>query len=223
MDWHALWQGLLSRALWEIITLLGGGTVFGLLKAKRPKYAPIFLYAFAGAACIALLLFTMTGQPILSRALPETAPDNVEGNVRSWIDDFRLNVQKLDEAQTFFTYAITLKNGTLVFVRRYRDARGQHYITFQAGVHLSTEHQSILATFTPEEAQRVSEEVLLEAARSRVGYELEGPPLRGVNIVKAVPITANLTEDSFSGYLDEMDSALSACKAAIILAISRTR
>lgn len=88
---------------------------------------------------------------------------------------------------------------------------------------LSPEHQAILSKLTKEQAADVTEEVTLELARSKIGYTITGPPpgqMQTVLLQRSVPITSGLTEATFGGYLDEMDSAISLVRLATTLALA---
>jgi hypothetical protein len=123
MDWYAILQSLFSRALWEIILIVGGGTVIGIVKARWPDYAPRVLYGVAGAACIAIILFTLTGHAILSKYQPEITQDNAEVIIKQWADSLGMGVSRPREGPSlvntvFFYDAVALHKGTQVMVAR---------------------------------------------------------------------------------------------------------
>jgi hypothetical protein len=218
-DW--LLQSLFSRVVWEVLLMLGVGGVLGYLKANMPELAPRILYGLASATCVGILLFAFTGRAILSKAPPEITVDNVEQNIRTWLDTFKVGEQVESDETAYFTYAVTLANGNHVIVAR---SKGRdHYITFTASVMVSADHASLLAKMDANEAQQIEDEVDLDLAMFKIGRTMIGSPLKGVLIIKSVPITSSLTESEFASALDEMDNGLAVARQAIRTSIGRRK
>jgi hypothetical protein len=215
-------HSLLSRLAWEIVIILGGGTVLGYLKAKAPQVASPALYGIAGAALLSILLFTFTGRAVLSQAQPETTTDNVEENIRTWLDGYGVAVTKEKYPNAMFTYRVTLRNGTTVGVIRSKE--DPRYIGFRADIKMDPDHIAILKKMTLEQKQDVIVEVTMEMARSKVNYNLGSPALEDtMKIAKSVLITNALTEDSFASHLSDMDSDVQLARGAIRFALERNR
>jgi len=211
-DW--LWQGITSSLIWELVLILGVGIVLERLKAKVPTFAGRILYVLAGMACVSIMLFTFTGRAILSQQSPETTPENVQKNIRAWLDTFKLGEQEQSDDNSYFNYVVALPNGNHVIVARPK-AR-DHYITFTASVTVSQEHAVLLAKMNKDEAQQIADEVALDISMYKIGHSMVGPsPLKGVILIKGVPITSSLTESAFISHLDEMDNAVSVALEAI--------
>jgi hypothetical protein len=213
--------------VWEVLLVLGGAAILGYVKRKVPDHAPTIAYAVFGATCVAILIFTFTGHFILSRHQPETTPDNIEENIRTWGEALGLGLTKLPTtSDTYFNWGITLKNGNFVVVDRAKALPG--YLQIQSQLVLSPENQAAYAKLTKQEVDDLTQEVSLELARSRMGYGIgqgtqatptgSGPQM-GVLLVKGIPITNNLTEAGFAGYMDEIDSAISIVRATTTLAL----
>jgi hypothetical protein len=149
-DW--LLQSLVSRVVWEMALIVGGAAVLAYLREKVPQKSSQVLYGLVGATMLSVLLFTFTGRAVLSKDRPETAVDNVEQNIRTWLDTFKLGEQKQSHDASYFTYAVTLGNGNHVIVARTKGR--DHYITFTASVTVSPEHASLLAKMDTNEAQQ---------------------------------------------------------------------
>ena len=207
---------MVSRAIWWLL-VLGGGIGVGIIKLHWPTLSGPVLYGLGGAACIAIIHFAATGRALLSR--PDTTPENVEKNIRKWLDNFGLASKKEVDPLSYFVLGITLANGNPILVARVKAK--DRYLTFQMTLALAPEHQAIIERMNDPQRERVMEELILELGRSRIGHSIQGPPFKGVILLKAVPITPNYTEGSFAASLDEMDSALNVARIAIRLAISR--
>jgi hypothetical protein len=220
MDW--LLQNLFSSLVWEIILLLGGGLVLAYLKRTWPEIAAQVMYGLVGAALLSVLLFTLTGHSILFKQQPETTTENVEANIKAWADSLGVGIPRVTVPDTYFSEVITLKNGNQIVVARAKERGG--YLQIQSTLVLAPEHQAILAKLTREQVADVTEEVTLELARARMGYTISGPQggyqMQNIFLQRSVPITNNLTEATFGGYMDEMDSAIALVKLATTLALA---
>ncbi len=215
-DWMlGLIQGIFASLLAELLLALGVAALIAYLRAKRERWAGPALYGLAAFAMVFVIGFTITGRAPLSKPQPETTSENVESNIRAWSDDLGLGVTKQQPgSDADFLYMITLHSGRPVFVGRVKKREG--YLQFTGTVTVSKLHQDLIAKLSPSQQNRFTEELLVELARSRIGYSIS-PPV--VTLVKSSPITAGFSEASFAGYLDELDSTLALCQEAIPLAI----
>jgi hypothetical protein len=218
-DW--LLESLLSRVIWEVLLILGVGAVLGYLKAKLPELAPRILYGLAGATCVSILLFAFTGRPVFSKAPSETTVDNVEQNIRTWLDSYGVAVTKEDVPNSFFAYGVTLRNGVPVQVLRPKDR--DRYIGFRVDVAVGPQDRAAFDKMSSEQQRHVLEDVTLEMTRSKATYDLvpPAPQLQKLMIIKTVPITNALTESSFATALDEMNVDALLASKSIVMAIER--
>ena len=156
----------------------------------------------------------------LSRAEAQTSTENIEANVNNWSEDLGLSVQKQHPSPDLnFLYVVTLNNKTPVLVSRAKEK--PQFLQLQITLTLAPEHEAALEKLSTEQIQHVADQVVLEAARTHVGYAMVKGPPRGIILDKGVPITSGLNEATFASYLDEMDSANVACRQTIILALAR--
>jgi hypothetical protein len=237
MDW--LLQNLVSAFLWEILLLVGVGTILGVLKAKWPNLAAKVLYGVIGATCVAVILFTFTGHSILAHQQSPTTPENIEANVRKWADSLGLGITRLPQSipgqEIYFGVTVTLGNGNQLTVFRNKDKSG--YLQIQCPLVLAPEHLAILNKLTKDEASSATQEVLLELARTKVGFQImtaSGQPIipsgaltaqpivlqQAIVLMEGVPI-ADLTEATFAQHIDEIDSAIALVRASTALTLQR--
>jgi hypothetical protein len=141
-----------------------------------------------------------------------TSPENVEENIKAWADEFQLGVTMLPpDPNIDLGLVITTRGGSPIEIRRTK--QNPTYLQMQSNLVLSADHQKKLAALTEEQSEFVSEELSLELARTRMGFTIVGPPagsqpqIQIVVLSKGMPISG-LTELAFSGYIDEMDSAI---------------
>jgi len=226
--------------LWEVLLLLGVGIALERLKAKWPVLASRVLYGLAAATCTAVLIFTFTGHGFLSRQRPEVTPENVEENVRKWADDLGLGVTRMqsgpNQQQIYFGLVITLFNGTPLEVFRGKEKPG--FLQMQCALTLSPEHLDMLGKLGKEQAADAMQEILLEMARSRIGFIMQTAstaPLPGgqgtttkaailqqtMIVTKPLAITDDLTEATFGDRVNELDSEVGLVRAATNLTLER--
>ena len=220
--WDGFWQNLASNMV-VLALVSAGGFVIARLRAQRPQIAPTVMYGLVGSVCIALLIVTVTRKPLFSFG-DRITTENLEQHVRGWANDLGMGVNDGPVAtNAYFTDIVTQKNGRPVMVVQAKERA--KFLQIESTLTLSPEHQVIFEKLSPEEKNAVTQEVMVEMARSRIGYEvLSDPqghqPMAGVHLMKGVPID-QLTQASFVGNLDELDSAVSLVRAATELALIR--
>jgi hypothetical protein len=193
--------------------------VLVLLKAHWPALAGPALYGLFAATCIFVLHWAGTGKPLFSRQQPQTTLENIEANIRVWLDNFRLAAKKENHESTHFSIIVTLNNGNPVQVSRYKVT--ERYLTFQTRLAVSAEHQVPVDAMISTQRDRMMREITLELGRAKIGFTFEGPPFRSIVISKLSIISSKLTEDAFVAILDEMDSAVTLARASTVMAIER--
>jgi hypothetical protein len=223
MGWKSFFQGL-AQNLVSAILVLGGGAVIAVLKATNSHWTGPVLYGFLGMAALSMLIFSLTGRPILSRKQPQTNLENIEANIRAWLDYFELAVQKQSDPQLHFVYLVTCRSGVGVFVARPK-SHGR-YLAVISNLEVSKEHQEVLAALPKEKSGRILEETMLELARTGGGYNVATLPdgtMSKITIQLSVPITSSLTEDSFVQVLAKVESNTHVAREAVRLAIDSSK
>jgi len=218
MEWKTFRENIASNLAAALIVLISGSSL-AILKIYLPMFATPILYGLAGGACVATVLFTLTGKAIFSRKQPETTLENIEVNIRAWLDNFHLSAKKEHLDNAHFCLLVVLNSGNGIVVARLNPT--ERYLTFQTRIGLATEHQIPIDAMIPQQRDRVMREIMVELAKTKVGFRLEGPPFRSILIMKTSFITTRLTEDAFLATLDEMDSAVNLAKLVTVMAIER--
>jgi len=202
--------------------------VLGWLRAKKPEIALPAIYALAGATCLGILWFTFTGHGILVKTTPKITPDNVEESITKWAYSLGLGVTKPPSGLSdgYFADIITLKSGTPVQVIRVKEL--PDYIQFSAQLTLSPDHQKALSELDPKEQDRITDQILIELARMRIGNTEFGQPnpngakgavlLQNIIVSESIPLD-ELTKDEFVKRVDSVDSGSSLVRATTALAL----
>jgi hypothetical protein len=224
MDWLA--QALVSQLTWEIILMLGGGTLLGYLRKRLPEHASSIAYGIFGVTCVAVLLYTITGRGLMYRKPPESVtPENVEGNIKAWADHLAMSLERQPpEGDVFFSYVAHVRMADPVIIARAKEKPG--YLQFAATLTASQEHQAILSKLNRHDYGKFLNDLSLELARLRMatGVVFRTDNRRGAegNLVillqKAVPIP-DLSEGRFVEAFDDVSLASNEVRAAIRVAL----
>jgi hypothetical protein len=205
MTWTWLWQDFLSNAIWYFLILLGGVVLTFLKKRGSAWFAPA-LYGLVGCSLVAVIVYSVVAlNNIPPKKSPPVSPDNVEANIRTWLDRFGLSVAKgPDESDTIFSLFVTLRNGVGITIWRPKSL--DRYVVLATLVSIKPSDQDVVNQLSPEETARFTARIRAEMARVKLIYTAESP-LRTITLQKRIPITDNLTEDVFMQAIDEVNSA----------------
>jgi hypothetical protein len=225
MDW--LWQNLFSTFVAELLLVIGGAAVLGYLKKKLPDHAPTIAYMVFGATCVAILLFTFTGRPFFSKAPTEITPENVEGNIKLWVEHLGMNIGPANEPDSYFAHTLSLPtNAQPVEVFRAKEKPG--YLQFKAIVTVSPDNQNAFAKMSQSEVSHIMDELNLDVGRANLGCtfgtvmavndQLHRTIIAGAFLQRAVPIQ-NLNEWSFVDTFDQLTRGTAVVGASIKLAM----
>lgn len=227
-DWgFELLQAIFGHLLYDLLLAAGVAGLIAYLKSKQSIWVNPAVYGLSAFAAVLVISYVFVGHALLSKEQPLTTAENVENNIRVWADAFQLGVTKMpSQAEMDFGLVVTMKSGTPVEIRKMKNASA--YLQIQCNLALSPDHQKVLAKLTEDQSAFVTEELSVELARSRMGFTIIGPPVQApiqaqpqiqlVVLSKSAPISG-LTESTFLGYVNEMDSAatLSRSTTALLL------
>lgn len=219
-DWlygFLLW--FFGNLIWDFVLAAVVAAVVTWLKSKQSKWATPVLYGISSFAAILVISFVLVGHGLLSREQPQTNMENIEENLKAWTNTYSMGIQKQSDDKFFFTYKVTLQNGTLVWVGRPKDKN--KYLNFQSVIMLSPEHNALAEKLTQQQLERVTDYINVEMAKSGMGFAFVRLPSRGMFIARGVPISSNLTETTFIDTLDEMDRGVLLCKETLKIALER--
>jgi hypothetical protein len=130
-------------------------------------------------------------------------PENIEMNVRNWLDATEVNVRRLPaDANIHFGFEVTTVSGTPLGILR---ARGDdRYLTFVTRIALSPEHKQVYDGMTEIEKVRMRRSFRLEAAKAKIEF-MATPDLTPITIQSRLPITETLTEADFLVAINEVN------------------
>jgi hypothetical protein len=219
MDLEWLWQGLVTELV-GLVAAAVGAVVVAYLKARGSRWAAPIMYGLGGFALIAVSLFAFAGVRTFSKQELQMTPNTVEMNIRTWLDTFRLAVQREKDPQSYFTLRVTLPNQIPVTIRRTKEL--DRYILFETYTDVSRKHYNILEKLSKEQSERLIDELVSEVARLNVQWDVGASPLKRILLIKHVAITTGLTEAVFMDHLLEMGDAVILAGTRLCLVLSRT-
>ncbi len=225
MDW--LWQNLFSTFVAELLLVIGGAAILGYVKTKLPEHAPTIAYVAFGATCVAILLFTFTGRPIFSKAPREITPENVEENMKLWVEHLGMNIGPANEPDSYFAHTLSLPSNVQP-VEVFRGKEKSGYLQFKAVIKVSAENQGEFAKMSQSQVNRIMDELNLDVGRANLGCtfgmvmavndQLHKTIIAGAFLQRAVPIQ-NLNEWSFADTFDQLTRGTAVVGASIKLAM----
>jgi hypothetical protein len=223
MEWlSGVVQGILGTLLYDLLLAAMVAAFITWLKSQESRWAAPLLYGMGAFTAVLIISYVLTGHALLSKEA-ETTAENVEQNIKKWVDEFGLGIQKNPNINNpEFAYTVTLKGGNTVTVARSKPL--PEFLQFAVELDPAPASQQKMSRLNQEQMEAVAEDVTAQLALSKVGYTIQSDktnPLHRILIAKSVPITRSLTEASFADALNEIDAAIGLTRAAISQAIRR--
>ncbi len=177
-----------------------------------------------------MVLYGMTGYILMSaiaaglwciRALrlrqAEVRANSLEASIQGWLNDSDLSTKPASHPTWNFGFLTTLPNGESVHILQMKEHPG--YITFQANLGISTEHQAILKAMPIVYFEKLAQEIVLGVFLANVAVAIQ-TRLSGVSFFSTLAIT-DLTEEDLLKHLYDINDAISLARKAILLGAAR--
>jgi hypothetical protein len=148
---------------------------------------------------------------------PQITPENVETHIRSWLDTFELSAKKVQGPAFIFGYEVGPQSLPVLVVR---EKRFERYITIQAVLRVSPEHQAMMTKLTKEQQDQLVGAIILETARAGAGVVYDRKD-NTIAVSKRVPITGGLTEYEFVSRLDAVKLATLVANETLVSKLDR--
>jgi hypothetical protein len=161
------------------------------------------------------------GEWVSQNASPQITPENVETNIRTWLDAFGLSVKKIPnpDPNVYFGLEVMLRSGTPVIVTRAKPF--ERYVTLQSALVVSPEHKAPLGKLTEPQMTQLRNGLSSELSKAKIGFEIKGLPLSNIVVATRIPITNRLTEYEFIARIDEIEFAVVVARAAFVSGLER--
>lgn len=196
-----LWRDLAISIVSGLLIVSGGA----VLSHVAPDFFFAVLWGLVSAALISIIILTFIVLRRTPKRVPAVTPENVESSIRVWLDSFRLGVRKIDETETHFSLIVSHLDKQIV-VRRYKTL--DRYVTVQITIVLSPKARTVYEQLSIEERNIFAARLLVEVSRTSMVAMMDlETPNGGITLARRLPITENLTEESFMSAVDAVDSA----------------
>jgi hypothetical protein len=222
MSFSELWNDIRGNLIWAGVAALGAvvwSMSAHLVKGLRP-WQRRAIHAIIGFLLIlsAVLAVKLEMQP----SRPMVTPENIEGKIRFWLDEFGINSGKVADEHAFFNYQATAPNTPPVAIAREKDH--PQYLAFGASISLSKDDQAVYDRLSEDERQEFRMLLGAELAKARVSSipNLDHPekffPLM---ILARAAITPDFTESTFYRGVEQVDYGVIIANNTIELFLAR--
>ena len=178
----------------------------------------MLLYGMIGYALMGAILAGLWGIGALRFRQAEVTPNNLEPIIRGWLDNSDLSTKPASNPTWNFGLLTTLPDGKSIHIMQMKEHPG--FITFQANLAISTEHQAILKAMPIVYFEKLAQEIVLGVFLANMALAIQ-TRLSGVSFFSKLAITTDLTEDDLLKHLYDIDNAITLARKAILLGVER--
>jgi hypothetical protein len=200
-------KSLFHRLIWVVLAGIGAA-LLSYFRSHVAQTTTTALYILVAVSCVLLIQFALTGKALLSRLRPETTPENVEANIRVWLDNFRMTFRKEATPNAHFELTVYFQPGRNIGIRRFKDS--DRYINLGVSIGVGPQDVAKLQRMNGPQIKRFNSQLTFELLRSKANnFRIVGPPatfLSEVHLEQRLPITPLLNEDAFMSALNAMDN-----------------
>jgi hypothetical protein len=147
----------------------------------------------------------------------EEAGGHVEPALRGWLEGSGLSTKTAADPAWDFGLVSTLPDGESIYIVQMKEHR--RFVTFQANLAISPEHQAILKAMPGAYFEKLAQEVVLKVFLAKMVLAIR-TRLSDVSLFSQLAIT-DLTKDAFFKHMDDMDNAILLARNIIFLGVER--
>ena len=206
-------ENIVASILYALL-ILAGGTVLAVLKSIAPNLFSYVLWGLVGSALTAVIVAAWIIFKRIPKLPPETTPENIEANIRRWLDSFQLSVKKVDDENAIFTLVATTDSDMKIAITRLKAF--DRYVLLQSAINIAPEDKVRFDALSLDERGRFAASLTVELARSGLGFQMKLDQ-NIITLDRRVPITSGLTEVSFMEALDHLDRSKIGIHRTLIL------
>jgi hypothetical protein len=147
----------------------------------------------------------------------DVAAGNLQPTLRKWLEDSGLSTKTASDPAWDFGLFTTMADGESIYIVQMKEHR--RFVTFQANLAISPEHQAILKAMPGTYFEKLAQEVVLKVFLAKMVLAIR-TRLSDVSLFSQLAIT-DLTEDAFFKHLDDVDNAILLARKIIFLGVER--
>jgi hypothetical protein len=176
-----------------------------------------FLYGMIGYALMSAIVVGFWGVRALRFRQPEVTANNLEATIRGWLNHFDMSTTPASDPTWNFGLQTTLPYGEPVHIMQMKERPG--FITFQANLAISAEHQAVLKAMPIAYFEKLAQEVVLGVFLANMVLAIR-TRLSDVSFFSQLAIS-DLTEENLLNHINDMDNAVILAREAILLGVER--
>jgi len=177
---------------------VGSGALIAYLKSLEKKalskWIESLMYGFVFIVLSALFITSINVRNIIIKQQESvTTIENIEGKVRSWLDDYQYKTQKINNNNDlYFQYHVTVSNAVTMDIQRMKSTN--HFLTISA-VYTFKEIQEHLDKLPKDLMARLLIQMRIETARLGLDIKMPQTPIIEYYVIECnLPINEKLTE-----------------------------
>lgn len=213
-DWF--WQGLLTNWLSALITL-GVGLMLAYFKKKGSRWVTPILLGLFGMALICIILWAFMAITKLQQEPEPITQENIERNIRTWLDNFAFSTRKEDDPQAFFRLIATTQTNRPITITRLKSL--DRYVIVATALTLSPQHKAVFDKLSQEDKGLLLLGIRGEMAKLKIGYVIDNTS--NISLLRRLPITSGLTEGNLMTTIDEVDGAFVIAEQFLIMNLNQ--
>lgn len=143
--------------------------------------------------------------------------ENLEANIRKWLDDFQFSVTKKDDSNAYFVFDVVMPNGSGITIVRAKKL--DKYLALGATISIDPEQMDRYGHLTEHQKEELRGDVTMDLVRARFSFNNQLP--RFVAVADNIPITPNLTEYDLIKEIDAMGDAILLARGSFLMNLER--
>jgi hypothetical protein len=176
-----------------------------------------FLYLMIGYVLMSAIVVGFWGVRAIRFRQPEVTANNLEATIRGWLNDFGMSTKPDSDPSWNFGLLTALPYGGLAHIIQMKERPG--FITFQADLTISAEHQAVLKAMPIAYFEKLAQEVVLGVFLANMVLAIR-TRLSNVSFFSQLAIP-ELTKQDLLKHLNDMDNAILLARRAILLGVER--
>jgi hypothetical protein len=177
----------------------------------------IFLYGMIGYVLMSAIVVGFWGVRALRFRQLEVTANNLEATIRGWLNDLGISTKSASDPTWNFGLLTALPYGGSVHIVQMKERPG--FITFQANLAISAEHQAVLKAMPIAYFEKLAEEIVLGVFLANMVLTIR-TRLSDVSFFSQLAIS-DLTEENLLNHINDMDNAVILAREAILLGVER--
>ncbi len=177
----------------------------------------MFLYGMMAYALMSAIVVGFWGIRSLRFRQPEVTASNLEAAILGWLEDFGMRTKPASDPAWNFGVLTALPYGGSVHIIQMKERPG--FVTFQANLAISAEHQAVLKALPIAYFEKLAQEVVLGVFLANMVLAIR-TRLSDVSFFSQLAIR-ELTKGDLLRHLNDMDDAIILAREAILLGVER--